>query len=106
VAGLVTYVGGGETVSLGYASGPVELFSVPGMPERQVRVILSGAKDRPGHASEARGSLAPPTRYGTKIAFASDRSGQYQVYVMSATGGSPVRITHTSTMEAEPFWSH
>ena len=43
---------------------------------------------------------------GTKIAFASQRSGQYQVYVMSATGGSPVRITHTSTMEAEPFWSH
>ena len=42
---------------------------------------------------------------GTKIAFASERSGQYQVYVMSATGGSPVRITHTSTMEAEPFWS-
>jgi Tol biopolymer transport system component len=43
---------------------------------------------------------------GTKIAFASRRSGQYQVWVMSATGGSPVRITHTSTMEAEPFWSH
>jgi Tol biopolymer transport system component len=43
---------------------------------------------------------------GTKIAFASARSGQYQVYVMSATGGTPVRITHTSTMEAEPFWSH
>lgn len=43
---------------------------------------------------------------GTKIAFASRRSGQYQVWVVSATGGSPVRITHTSTMEAEPFWSH
>ena len=42
---------------------------------------------------------------GTKIAFTSERSGQYQVYVMSATGGSAVRITHTSTMEAEPFWS-
>ena len=26
------------------------------------RVILSGAKDRPTHASDARGSLAPPTR--------------------------------------------
>ncbi len=43
---------------------------------------------------------------GTKIAFASERSGQYQVYVMSATGENPVRITHTSTMEAEPFWCH
>jgi Tol biopolymer transport system component len=43
---------------------------------------------------------------GAKIAFTSNRSGQYQVWVMSATGGSPVRITHTSTMESEPFWTH
>lgn len=43
---------------------------------------------------------------GTKIAFTSHRSGQYQVYVMSATGGTPVRITHTSTMESEAFWTH
>jgi Tol biopolymer transport system component len=43
---------------------------------------------------------------GSKIAFTSHRSGQYQVYVMSATGGTPVRITHTSTIESEPFWSH
>jgi Tol biopolymer transport system component len=43
---------------------------------------------------------------GTKIAFTSRRSGQYQVWVMGATGGSPVRITSTSTMESEPFWSH
>jgi len=43
---------------------------------------------------------------GAKIAFTSRRSGQYQVWVMNATGGSPVRITHTSTMESEPFWSH
>jgi TolB protein len=43
---------------------------------------------------------------GTRIAFTSRRSGQYQVWVMGAMGGSPVRITHTSTMEGEPFWSH
>jgi Tol biopolymer transport system component len=43
---------------------------------------------------------------GSKIAFTSRRSGQYQVWVMSAAGGSPVRITHTSTIESEPFWSH
>jgi TolB protein len=49
---------------------------------------------------------------GTKIAFTSRRSGQYQVWVMSATGGSPVRITHThpgpldATIESEAFWSH
>jgi Tol biopolymer transport system component len=43
---------------------------------------------------------------GTKIAFTSRRSGQYQVWVMGAMGGSPVRITHTSTIESEAFWTH
>jgi Tol biopolymer transport system component len=43
---------------------------------------------------------------GTKLAFTSHRSGQDQVYVVSATGGTPVRITHTSTIESEAFWMH
>ena len=33
-----------------------------GMLHRGLQVILSGAKDRPTHASDARASLAPPTR--------------------------------------------
>ncbi|MBA2561217.1 MAG: PD40 domain-containing protein [Propionibacteriales bacterium] len=43
---------------------------------------------------------------GSKIAFTSRRSGQYQIWTVSATGGTPVRITHTSTIEVEPVWSH
>jgi len=43
---------------------------------------------------------------GSKIAFTSHRTGQYQIYVVNATGGIPVRITHTSTMESEAYWSH
>ncbi len=44
---------------------------------------------------------------GTKIAFSSARSGQYQIWTMNAaTGGNLTRITHTSTMERDPAWSH
>ncbi len=43
---------------------------------------------------------------GTRIAFASRRTGQYQIYVMSATGGAATRITFTSTGELSPAWSH
>ena len=43
---------------------------------------------------------------GTKIAFESLRSGQVQIWTMSATGGTATRITHTSTIEAWPSWSH
>jgi Tol biopolymer transport system component len=43
---------------------------------------------------------------GSKIAFTSSRSGMYQIWTVSATGGSPTRITHTSTSERDPAWSH
>lgn len=44
---------------------------------------------------------------GTKIAFTSQRSGQWQIWTMdAATGGSVTRITHTSTVERDAAWSH
>jgi Tol biopolymer transport system component len=43
---------------------------------------------------------------GSKIAFTSIRSGSYQIWTMSATGGSVTRITHTTTGEQDPAWSH
>ena len=43
---------------------------------------------------------------GTKLAFMSYRSGQYQIWTVSATGGTATRITHTSTAEVGPSWSH
>jgi TolB protein len=43
---------------------------------------------------------------GTRLAFESRRSGQNQIWTMSATGGTATRITHTSTIEGGPSWSH
>lgn len=43
---------------------------------------------------------------GTRIAFTSQRSGQYQIWTMTASGGSQTRITHTSVKEIAPAWSH
>jgi TolB protein len=43
---------------------------------------------------------------GTKIAFASRRSGKSQIYTMSAAGGTATRITHTAVEEFSPAWSH
>jgi Tol biopolymer transport system component len=43
---------------------------------------------------------------GSKIAFASDRTGQFQIYTMTATGGSQTRITKTSAKEWYPSWTH
>lgn len=43
---------------------------------------------------------------GTKLAFESLRSGQFQIWVASAAGGTATRLTHTSTGEVGPSWSH
>ena len=41
---------------------------------------------------------------GSKIAFASDRSGSWQIYVMTSDGTNVVRLTTTSN-NIEPAWS-
>jgi Tol biopolymer transport system component len=43
---------------------------------------------------------------GTRLAFVSWRSGAAQIYTMSSTGANVTRITHTSTAEGSPVWTH
>ncbi len=42
---------------------------------------------------------------GTKIAFASARSGNLDIWVMNADGTNPVRLTTSAFHENEPAWS-
>ena len=67
--------------------------------------LVTGVKKRltatPG------GELGPSwSPDGSRIAFASERSGQFQIWTMDAAGGSVTRLTHTSSPEMQPTWSH
>lgn len=42
---------------------------------------------------------------GKQIAFASNRTGNSEIYVMNADGSDVVRLTHTSAFEQGPVWS-
>ncbi|MFM9996022.1 MAG: DPP IV N-terminal domain-containing protein [Phycisphaerales bacterium] len=42
---------------------------------------------------------------GTRIAFASNRGGNWDLYVMPSTGGNPVQVTSTASPELHPSWS-
>lgn len=42
---------------------------------------------------------------GTKIAFTSDRTGVWQIYVMDATGDNVVQVTHSIGDDKDPSWS-
>ncbi|MCJ7628798.1 MAG: hypothetical protein MUO50_10480 [Longimicrobiales bacterium] len=42
---------------------------------------------------------------GSKIAFVSDRNGNFEIYVMNADGSNQTRLTFTSASELQPSWS-
>jgi hypothetical protein len=42
---------------------------------------------------------------GTKIAFASNRSGHFEIYVANANGSDPVRLTNNVEGNEDPSWS-
>src|SRR5688572_29917937 len=42
---------------------------------------------------------------GTRIAFVSNRDGNYEVYVMNADGSNPFRLTNSAIRELDPSWS-
>ena len=40
-----------------------------------------------------------------KIAFASNRDGNFEIYVMDTDGRNPVRLTNNSASDSGPTWS-
>jgi eukaryotic-like serine/threonine-protein kinase len=51
---------------------------------------------------DAQPSFSPD---GRSVAFLSNRSGQFEIWVGLVTGGSPVRITNDANLKARPHWS-
>ncbi len=53
-------------------------------------------------ASDAMPALSPD---GSRVAFCSDRAGNWDIYVMPVSGGHAVQITTDSSSELHPSWS-
>lgn len=47
----------------------------------------------------------PPPEVFSKIAFASDRDGDFDIYTMGIGGGAPTRLTQNGTLDIDPAWS-
>jgi Tol biopolymer transport system component len=66
---------------------------------RGVRVISSGQRVTPGGGSPA---WSPDRR---RIAFVSDRDGNFEVYVVSADGSGQRNLTRKPGFDSDPVWS-
>ena len=53
-------------------------------------------------SNEAMGTWSPD---GSRIAFVSDRDGNFELYVADADGGNPRRLTTTADAELSPEWT-
>ena len=62
--------------------------------------------DQTNLTNDARRRPAPAwSPDGTKIAFASDRDGNYEIYVMDADGGNQTNLTNDQRATSIPAWS-
>ncbi|MBX3396363.1 MAG: PD40 domain-containing protein [Phycisphaerae bacterium] len=55
-----------------------------------------------GSANDAQPTFDPS---GQRIAFASDRAGQWDIWVIDASGRNPIQITNSPAPEMHPSWS-
>src|SRR5207302_2193555 len=52
-----------------------------------------------------RSSDLPALKANGKIAFVSDRDGNFEIYVMDADGSNQTRLTNNPAHDGEPAWS-
>jgi Tol biopolymer transport system component len=64
------------------------------------------ARDSTGHVKDTTSNFHPVwSPDGTKIAFASTRDTNPEIYVMDPNGSNVVRLTHDAAADAQPAWS-
>lgn len=54
--------------------------------------------------AQGRGTIRPPL-YNGRIAFASNRDGNYEIYTANPDGSNPIRLTTNTTTDTNPAWS-
>jgi serine/threonine protein kinase len=67
-----------------------------GLTDRSLTRLTSG----PGLQTDA--TFSPDGRF---IAYASDRAGNFDIWVQSVSGGDPVQITKSASQDTQPQWS-
>ncbi len=96
VADTATVFVQGEILVTSTRNGPADLFAFDPADPGAFSQITEGPGDEIGAAYSPDGS---------QIVFASNRDGNYELYVVDAGGQNPQRVTMTTANEAEPVWT-
>jgi hypothetical protein len=86
----------GELLVTSTRSGSADLFAL----DRDDPGSFSQITDAPSDELSAAYSAD-----GSRIVFATNRDGNFELYVVDADGGNPQRLTSTAVNESEPVWA-
>lgn len=108
--GAAQAIGHNESKSVTVGTSGNHTIQLGGMP---VNCSVSGGSTKtvnvsagtPATASFAVVCINLPTPVNGKIVFESDRSGNFEVYVMNEDGTNVVNLTNNSALDYEPDWS-
>jgi hypothetical protein len=73
--------------------------------QQELPVDKAAAPDAAREPPPSRAAFFPAWSPGTRLAFVSDRDGNWEIYVMNADGSQPSRLTHSAERDSNPSWS-
>jgi Tol biopolymer transport system component len=88
-----------------FPDGSRIVISLPESNGQQIATINNQGKDKKLLTATGFNSWPAVSPDGKKIAFGSNRDGDYEIYVMFADGSSPKRLTNSAGMDFRPAWS-
>lgn len=81
------------------------IFCLPAGNGQTIVSVSADAKDRRDLTQGGLNGWPAVAPDGKQIAFASSRDGDYEIYVLSLSGGTPRRLTRSPGLDLRPAWS-
>src|SRR5262249_36435192 len=81
------------------------VISLPGNSGQQIATVNNLGQDKKLLTTTGLNSWPAVSPDGKKIAFGSNRDGDYEIYVMNLNGTSTERLTNSPGMDFRPAWS-
>jgi len=93
---------GSQIAWTSYRDGNWDIYVMPAPGQAQVNVDSGNVRRLTDNPAKDWGPVWSPD--GTRIAFASERDGNWEIYIINADGSQPQRLTNNEAQDIGPAW--